>query len=1185
MKFPGHLLKTIILLCLSSLGSNASPETEQAFQKLNAYDEQNKVEALQYLLANPGINLKPVGESIINLLDQEMRIIIKDPETGYRKTVSPGKLAMDLCIASNTNLLDQLSVALIEQRNSIRWRVALIMGEINHPESVSPLLTALKNDTDRLVKITAAESLAKLGEHSFKPITELLDSDDPSAQEHAIWVLSEIQDPRILEKLFAIALKQNDIVALRAMEALPNLGPGAVHILRIILNDPTAAPNLKYKALYMAGKIKDVTIFTEIARILTTSRDENLRIAALTAFHEQQDVIGTDLILNMISDINPTIARNAYGIMLKMGGSSTPIILNYAANPNERIQQISMLALKAMGNNASPGLVTLINEPVFSNKIKIAAAGQLRSLRFPGVNFADMVNALYLLEDWSALSLMGKKIEKVNEKKLRSPKASDRLGAVLLLSDSSGVYYADRFVELLNDKDDRVRQAAYSALLKLERQAFPDLIALLGTEVSPRLKLASQILQRLNYKPKTDINKLLLYSAAQDWEKVHKIGEPAQTFLFETLLNRDYNKSVWSAWVLANLHDHKQLKNYETSLDEASLFELIEFKPKKGNLNNPFETLSYLSDYRATALLICLLFTNDEALVDQAIKAISKMNNVPLSMLDSCLKSLDHDIQDKALRCIESIGPKTTGILSSNIGHPDKKSEILTLLEEFNYRPKNIEEEIQFLLNTKQYKKLVSKGRVGIIPLINFIKSNTEVSPLAYQALGASDDLDVIPGLMDGLLHKDEAIVKASREAIKKLGDPAISFMKDLVAKANITYAKLAAESLKALNYETESKEEEIWLEVVSQNWDYLLKKENLEPVSKLLIPMLPDSNNAKRAIATGILAGLRESLIALQISENNQLAANISDSLTSSSPDVRGRAVGLIANYGTKNLEFIPELIKLLDDNAPMLDNNGEKIQTPYGVKTPALVAAEALSKMGSPAVSQLLHKLEDKNSKGYAYAKLAAASIADKRLVKHQTALLKANLDPVKQLALRSLTKVKAEEALPQILELYVKQHEQFSSEIKNSLPQFGDSIIPLISKTLLEHPEVPPLPLLEVAAKLNSPESAKLLIREFGKKGAREQRLIIQLMAASTQKETIDHLISLLKHDTWTIKESAIQSLTEIGAESTRPVIEAWAAEPEAYNETAPRILKKTSGLNFGKKLEAWKKWLSTQKAVNN
>ena len=1175
------IYSAIALLFISSLSNIASDEYDHILQKLNAPNEESKVEALQFLIEKPEINLKPFAETIINLIDQETRVIIKDAKTGYRKTISPAKLATTLCINSNTNLLDQLSVALIDQRSSIRWRVAHILGEINNPESLPPLIMTLKNDPDRLVKMTAAESIAKFGELAFKPITELLDHSDPLAQEQAIWVLSEIEDHRILEKLLRIAFKQNNSVALQAMEALPKLGPDTAKALKAIMQDSSSSPELKQKAIYMAGKINNNEMYSELAQILTTSQDEQLRESALSALAQQNNIIATDLMLNMISDLNPNIAQHATEIMFKLGEASTPILLSYASNPDERIQKTSMQAFKALDVKATLALVSIINDPRFNEKVKLDAAKQLKAMRFPGVKISDMAKCLYLLEDWSSLSLIGKKILALHEERLNSEKPSDRFGAILLLSESEGPYYINRFIELLNDENIHVKQAAFNALLKLKRLAFPQLLALLNNEVSPRLKLAAQILHTSNYKPKTDADKLLFYSASEQWDKIREIGEPAQAFLFETLLNRNYDKSIWAAWALAKLHDHHQLRTYHSTLDEASLFELLQFKADKNKLNNPFEILSYTSDYRATALLLCLLFTHDQTLINQAIKAISEMKEIPLTMLNRCLASPNDEIQLKTLRCIESIGSETKSILTKHLNHPKRKEEILLLLEEFDYRPKSLDEEIIFLLSTHQYKKMVSKGRAGLIPLFKHIKESDDVSPSAYEALGTSENMDVIPILMDGLAHKNKTIVTSSEKALKQFGPAAIPLLKDYFKKTNITYAKLAAQSLKTLQYKASDDKEALWIEIISQHWAYLLKEENLEKVNKLLVPMLSSPDHAKRGIATSVLAGIRESFLALQRSKDRHIASNIQEALNSSSPDIRGRAVNLITKYGNDKVSFIPQLIKILDDNEAMLDKNGQKIQTAYGLQTPALIAANALAEIGLPAVPALLTKLKDRDAVGFAYAKLAASSIPDKRLVTHQIKLLSANMDTIKLNALNALTQIKAEEALPAMLTLYVNEHKKFTSEIQQSLLQFDQNLSPLIDEIIQKHPELPQLALLEVVAKQNTEEAASLLIREFYGKGLKEQRLIIELMASSTQSSIITHLISLLNYGAWSIEESAAQSLSEMGFHVTQPLIEAWISSPETYKKAAPRILKKTSGKNFGDRLEAWEKWLLQQK----
>ncbi|SAI87642.1 hypothetical protein MBBA_0766 [Methanoculleus bourgensis] len=135
-------------------------------------------------------------------------------------------------------------------RDLRRVYAAAILGEINDPTAVEPLVRAVKDAGDD-VRCQATGAIAKFGSRAVEPLTGLLADPDPEIRIVAAGVLGDTGDPGAVEPLIGALRDKNDDVRGAAGGALMRMGDAAVGPLAAATKD--ADRNVR---LYAAGALK-----------------------------------------------------------------------------------------------------------------------------------------------------------------------------------------------------------------------------------------------------------------------------------------------------------------------------------------------------------------------------------------------------------------------------------------------------------------------------------------------------------------------------------------------------------------------------------------------------------------------------------------------------------------------------------------------------------------------------------------------------------------------------------------------------------------------------------------------------------------------------------------------------------------------------------------------------------------
>lgn len=135
-------------------------------------------------------------------------------------------------------------------RDLRRVYAAAILGEINDPAAVEPLVRALRDRNDDL-RYQASGAIAKFGRGAVEPLRRMLADQDPEIRIVAAGALGESGDPSAVEPLIEALRDSDDGVRGAAAGALMRMGDAAVEPLITATKD--ADRNVR---LYAAGALK-----------------------------------------------------------------------------------------------------------------------------------------------------------------------------------------------------------------------------------------------------------------------------------------------------------------------------------------------------------------------------------------------------------------------------------------------------------------------------------------------------------------------------------------------------------------------------------------------------------------------------------------------------------------------------------------------------------------------------------------------------------------------------------------------------------------------------------------------------------------------------------------------------------------------------------------------------------------
>jgi serine/threonine protein kinase/HEAT repeat protein len=376
----------------------------------------------------------------------------------------------------------------------------LILGNLarlNHADSYKRLEGVLSTEKDKVIKLGAAEVLAKLGhEEALSTLKKLLTSTDRTSQLVAATILAKLGDFSGLDALSA-GVKAKDLATRRlAAEGLGSIGDkAALPPLATVIEDPkweiksTAAEALaKILSLMPSALVRRSQDWIKTA---LSNRDWSVRHAAVGVTSEMDPELAISLLGWAFTDKDPRVRAAAVAMLAKIKSDKTvPLLKRALADPSDIVRVQAARGLGKVGGTA-------VKEDLQKN---------LRD-ESPIVT-AEIAGALLAMGDTTLVKDL-----KVAAKS-KNPKL--RQAAVRALAKWKNPAADKLLVQALKDKSARVRLSAAYQLARRKNKAGAEELRK-GTEAGgPSAGQAIEGLVALGLKPTKEVTTLSRSKRAED---------------------------------------------------------------------------------------------------------------------------------------------------------------------------------------------------------------------------------------------------------------------------------------------------------------------------------------------------------------------------------------------------------------------------------------------------------------------------------------------------------------------------------------------------------------------------------------------------------------------------------------------------------------------------------------------
>ena len=150
--------------------------------------------------------------------------------------------------------ISPLAQALREESSDVRKATAEVLGEFNDPGSVENLIEALKDENPE-VQMASKRALLKLGEYAVEPLIRAMGRGDSAIRKNVSEVLGEINDPRAINPLIELLEDENHEVQMASRWSLIKMGGQAVEpLIRAVRR---GGSTIRRNASEALGEIKD----------------------------------------------------------------------------------------------------------------------------------------------------------------------------------------------------------------------------------------------------------------------------------------------------------------------------------------------------------------------------------------------------------------------------------------------------------------------------------------------------------------------------------------------------------------------------------------------------------------------------------------------------------------------------------------------------------------------------------------------------------------------------------------------------------------------------------------------------------------------------------------------------------------------------------------------------------------
>ncbi len=200
----------------------------------------------------------------------------------------------------------------------VRVSAIKALTQLDTPETQSALIAALQNDSERDVRVVAAQGLGELGnESALEPLLYALNDEDVYVRENAARALANFSGDNVVEALADLLNSSSKPVVIAATEALGQIGnTNAVIPISELLNNEK--PQVREVAAIALGKIKDPLAVTPLINSLKDP-EEKVRWYAADSLGSIGSSEGVDALVELLAKDSPRVRESAAAALGQIG--------------------------------------------------------------------------------------------------------------------------------------------------------------------------------------------------------------------------------------------------------------------------------------------------------------------------------------------------------------------------------------------------------------------------------------------------------------------------------------------------------------------------------------------------------------------------------------------------------------------------------------------------------------------------------------------------------------------------------------------------------------------------------------------------------------------------------------------------------------------------------------------------
>ncbi|MBI4650010.1 HEAT repeat domain-containing protein [Candidatus Desantisbacteria bacterium] len=598
-------------------------DKNEIIKTLNKINDENISERLVALLKDGNKKNREAAINIIREINNDLAIdplitLLEDCELSAIKRLGEirDKRAVNPLIKLIKNDSTDIKIASIQA-----------LGEIGDTQAVEPLIDVFKNDLNKYVLMTVRAALSKLKKNDepvlnyFTPFTQNKDKD---LRVYAARSLGNAGDKDAADILINMLKDKEISVRDSAAEALGKIGDkrAVEPLITLLKNDTT---NIILTSIQALEKLNDKRAINPIVEVLKdTNKDKKIKEYAGKALKNISDETAVDQLIDLLKFNSYRINVYAAEALANIGNTKavTPILEH--VNPNHLIGKYNKFDSSISNHLIAFQLTDEISV------LRWQAAFYLDTY-FEWIPEDDIEKAKFLIayQKWDEVITLGSvamqpliDIIKKESYDYNYEKAGETL---FKIDDKKGT---DLVMNIIKDKniEKNIKTKFFGILRKKYESAGADkdvLSVLISSlkgeygEIYPKyaVKYITEILDKSNYKPANDEEKIWLLIANDEWGKVEQSGKISVTPLITLIEKKHLPGDVVEQAITAS-----------GNIGDATFVDVLIFALKNDNKSICIKSINALGNINDERAIIPLtdLFKDKDANVREKAKEILK---------------------------------------------------------------------------------------------------------------------------------------------------------------------------------------------------------------------------------------------------------------------------------------------------------------------------------------------------------------------------------------------------------------------------------------------------------------------------------------------------------------------------------------------------------------------------------